>query len=190
VIILTWVRGTFHSSRLKGTQSSVANESRLIVMAILCSQELLNFTIEHFPLLRSKTRAPRTWQAFLLGLDFALEYPLVFTFLPSVPPAQAPSRVIWSSSPKPVALIFQIVVLLLVENLCSILLPAFGPSQEKEFAAAIALSAEFLAPRITLMVGIPLLESILLGRVVVGQLYFGGIVGWLVFRHFFVKSRL
>ena len=157
-------------------------------MAILCSQELLNLTIEHFSFLHSKTRAPRSWQAFLLGLDFALEYPLVFTFLPSV--HQTQSRVIWSSNPKPIALIFQIVVLLLVENLCSILLPAFGPSQEKEFAAAIALSAEFLAPRITLMVGIPLLESILLGRVVVGQLHFGGIVGWLVLRRFFVKSRL
>ena len=160
-------------------------------MAIVCSQEILNFTLGYSSFLRSKAHTPpRTWRAFLLGLDFAIEYPIVFTYLPSVP--QNPGRVVSSSLPSPISLIFQVGILLLIENICSMLLPAFGPSQgeEKEFSAAIALSSEFLAPRITLMVGIPLLESILLGSVLMGQLHFGGIVGWLLCRHFCVKSRL
>jgi hypothetical protein len=157
-------------------------------MVILCSETFLSFTIEHFSLLRSKTHTPRTWPAILLALDFALEYPIVFSTLPSI--VHTPSRVIWSTSPKPIALIFQIGVLLVIENLCSLILPAFESTQEMESSAATALSMEFLAPRITLLLGIPLLESILLGRVVVGQLYFGGIIGWLVLRHFLVKSRL
>lgn len=159
-------------------------------MAIFCSQEILNFTLGYSSFLRSKAHTPRTWQAFLLGLDFAFEYPIVFTYLPSLP--QTPGRVISSSMPSPISLIFQVGILLLIENICSILLPAFEPSQgeEKEFSAATALSSEFLAPRITLLVGIPLLENMLLGRVLMGQLHFGGIVGWLICRHFFGKSRL
>ena len=94
--------------------------------------------------------------------------------------------------PSPISLIFQVSILLLIENICSILLPAVGPSQgeEKEFSAATALSSEFLAPRITLMVGIPLLQSLLLGNVLMGQLHFVGIVGWLICRHFLLRVGL
>jgi len=157
-------------------------------MAILCSQELLNFAIEHFSLFRFKSHTKRSWQALFLGIDFAFEYPVVFTSLPSIP--QTPSRTIWSPIPEPIGLLFQIAVFLLIENFCLLILPAFEPSQEKEFTAARHLSTEFLAPRITLLLGIPLLESILLGKVVEGQLHFAAVVGWLTFRHLFVRSRL
>lgn len=102
-------------------------------------------------------------------------------------------RAISSPAPELSSIIFQIVALLIIENIFLILIPRLGLPQtgEREFAAAIALSLEFLAPRMTLLFRIPLLESIfILGKMWMGQLHFVGVVGWLMCRQVFVKKRI
>jgi len=50
-----------------------------MVMAILGTQEILYLILK---LTHGHVHGARTWQAFALGVDFALEYPAVFIHLP------------------------------------------------------------------------------------------------------------
>jgi hypothetical protein len=161
-------------------------------MAIFVSQEILQLCLRLLSAARSQLYTPRTWPAFLLNLDFAIEFPMLYASVPSISQT-VPDRAISSPAPELSSTIFQIVALLVIENMFLVLLPMLGLSRtrERELAAAISLCSEFLAPRMTMLFGIPLLESIfILGKIKLGQVHFVGVVGWLLCRQAFARRRI
>jgi len=150
-----------------------------MMMAIFWSQELVNC----LPKLLPQARAGTSWGNFFLALDFAVEYPAFFIYCPSnkmTPRIDAVS----SAIPTFNNICCQIVVLLIVEHICRISFPNFTPLEENHHSAAEELSVEFVMPRATLLLGIPLLDNISPGIIPLGKLHFISIVGWLMVRRF------
>lgn len=151
------------------------NNLRLIVMAIFWSQILVKYLLKKFH--RNQTSGI-TWRSSFMALDFALEFPAVYIYLPSI---RLPPRidVMLSSIPSFIDVFQQICILLIVERICQRIIPSFGRPGDHDSTAA-ELSVEFIMPRVTLLLCIPLLENSLLEMSSVGRLHFISVVGWLM----------
>lgn len=155
-------------------------------MAIVLTHELLNLILKTPPL--AQKYKPRTWLAFCLAIDCALEYPTVFIHLPAF--HNAPSRGLSSSLPTLSDVFLQVSLFMMIEYVCRLLIPSYGPPEGKqEYASAAALGAEFVEPRLTIMVAVPLIEKMSM-ELPVNELHAVSVLGWLVTRQLLWGSRV